>query len=264
MQGFYPTGDPRLDLYASRAPAQVDQLCARWRIPPEIGRDVAKLALFDIIIFIGESSLLFVSTTSNSQKDDSGSMVLDEGKRVKDLKAILSRLLFAVMLFDDDGISVRCMNTNPTEKAPNVRLDNIKVEQEVEMLVSNIHFTGQTPLGTMLRKKVLEPMVIKKASTNDLPKPVMVITITDGEPNGEGKRDVHNAVSSASSGLTNTRYGAGAVAFQFAQVGDDEEATNFLQKLDKDPQIGHLIDCTSSKFVILVHIQLLTKSLNRL
>lgn len=169
----------------------------------------------------------------------------EKGKRVDDLKAVLSRLLFAVMLFDDDGISVRCMNTTP-----NVRLDNLKSEQEVEMLVSSIPFKGLTPLGTELGKKVLEPLVISPAMGDKLPKPVMVITITDGQPLGEltgNERALHEAVQSASSTLAGTRYGAGAVAFQFAQVGNDETATAFLQKLDKDPQIGHLIDCTSSK-----------------
>ena len=269
LQGFYPPGHPKIDLYASRAPAQVDQLCARWRIPPEISRDVARLALFDIIIFIGESFLLFISTNSDSRKDDSGSMVFEEGgRRVEDLKAVLSRLLFAVMLFDDDGISVRCMNEDPridqaTRRIdPNVRIDNIKSEQEVETLVSKIHFSGKTPLGTQLAKEVLEPMVIAKASSSDLPKPVMIITITDGQPT-EKPEALHGAVSSASSELAKTRYGAGAVAFQFAQVGNDEKATKFLQKLDKDPQIGHLIDCTSSKFTISIHKQLLTKLLNR-
>ncbi|KAG6995527.1 hypothetical protein G7Y79_00044g079980 [Physcia stellaris] len=236
LQGFYPPGHPKLDLYANRAPAQVDQLCARWRIPPEIGRDVARLALFDIILFI----------------DDSGSIRFFE--RIEDLKVILARLLFAVMLFDDDGISVRLMNMekDPTwnevtgKPNPNVKMDNIKTEQEVETLVSNIHFSGMTPLGTMLKKRVLEPMVIAKAFHNDLSKPVMIITITDGKPNEKDPNALYGAVSSASSELANTRYGAGAVAFQFAQVGNEKEATDFLDELDKDPKIGHLIDCTSN------------------
>lgn len=37
-----------------------------------------------------------------------------------------------------------------------------------------------------------------------------------------------------------------AVSFQFAQVGNDLRAREFLAKLDRNPRIGHLIDCTSS------------------
>ncbi len=33
-------------------------------------------------------------------------------------------------------------------------------------------------------------------------------------------------------------YGPKAVAFQFAQVGTDQRAQAFLEKLDKDPQVS--------------------------
>ena len=45
--------DPRLDRYAIAAPAKIDQLCARWNVPREVGQDLVKLALFDIILYIG-------------------------------------------------------------------------------------------------------------------------------------------------------------------------------------------------------------------
>ena len=48
-----PMNDPRLDLFAGRAAQQVDQLCQLWRIPREVGQDIVKLALFDIVIYIG-------------------------------------------------------------------------------------------------------------------------------------------------------------------------------------------------------------------
>ena len=46
--------DPRLDKYAALAPAKVQQYCNRYKIPIEVGRDLVKLALFDIILYIGE------------------------------------------------------------------------------------------------------------------------------------------------------------------------------------------------------------------
>jgi len=33
---------------------------------------------------------------------------------------------------------------------------------------------------------------------------------------------------------------------EFAQVGNDQKATRFLEELDNHPQIGGLIDCTSN------------------
>lgn len=43
-----------------------------------------------------------------------------------------------------------------------------------------------------------------------------------------------------------TRYRPGACSFQFAQVGNDMKAREFLEKLDTDPVVGKMVDCTSS------------------
>lgn len=40
--------------------------------------------------------------------------------------------------------------------------------------------------------------------------------------------------------------GPSSVAFQFAQVGNDLRARDFLDKLDVDPVVGKMVDCTSS------------------
>ena len=39
---------------------------------------------------------------------------------------------------------------------------------------------GRTPLGASLREKVLKPLVIQKAHSNSLTKPVLVVILTDG------------------------------------------------------------------------------------
>lgn len=36
------------------------------------------------------------------------------------------------------------------------------------------------------------------------------------------------------------------VAFQFAQVGDDQKATDFLDSLDNHPEVGRFVDATSN------------------
>lgn len=60
LQALYPPNDPRLDMYASKATSQVDQLCANWRVPREIGQDIVKLALYDIIIYIGRGLWVYL------------------------------------------------------------------------------------------------------------------------------------------------------------------------------------------------------------
>jgi len=53
LQNFYPPNSPALDQLANKAAAQVGGLCQRWKVPQEIGNDLVKLGLYDIVIYIG-------------------------------------------------------------------------------------------------------------------------------------------------------------------------------------------------------------------
>ncbi|KAF9629566.1 putative transcription factor protein [Lasiodiplodia theobromae] len=227
LQNFYPPNSPALDQLAQRASHQIAQLCQRWRLPQEIGNDVVKLGLFDIFLYI----------------DDSGSMQFEEnGERIKDLRLILERVSYAATLFDDDGISVRFMNSLPPPQVT----EHIKTEQQIEQLMSQIQFKGLTPMGTHLKERVLDE-ILRQARAGQLRKPVLVITITDGQPAGEPQNAVFEAIRNTTSELGRMpQYGPGAIQFQFAQVGNDEKAREFLSKLDQDPQVGSLVDCTSN------------------
>lgn len=191
----------------------------------EVATDVMKLALFDVILYV----------------DDSGSIEFEEkGVRKEQLKHIISIVATAASTFDQDGISVRFMNSIEVG-------DGIRSADDVNMLVSRVRFQGLTPLGTNLRNKVIEPMVVGPARAGRLDKPVLVITITDGQPAGEPHDTVANSIGYAVSEASRTRFGRGAASFQFTQVGNDVRARDFLSALDEDPSIGNLIDCTSSK-----------------
>ncbi|KAL8843191.1 MAG: hypothetical protein Q9176_002144 [Flavoplaca citrina] len=127
------------------------------------------------------------------------------------------------------------------------RLDNVTDERMVHHIVSRIKYTGVTPLGTELRNKVIDPMVLGPARNGQLQKPVLVITITDGQPAGEMPNVVEDVLHYASNELSRMpQYGSGAAAFQFAQVGNDQQARAWLGRIDSDPRVGHLIDCTSN------------------
>ncbi|KAJ6261976.1 hypothetical protein Dda_2777 [Drechslerella dactyloides] len=224
IHNFYPPNGPKLNAITQSISNQIQQLETSWRIPREVAMDFVKLALFDIVIYI----------------DDSGSMAFEEGgERIKDLRLILQKVAFAATLFDHDGISLRFMNNDFSQ-------NNIKTEAQVNQIVDQIQFRGLTPMGTSLRQKVLDPLVIQPARQNQLQKPVLVITITDGQPAGEAEGAVQEAILYASNELGRTQFGSGAVSFQFAQVGNDLRAREFLGKLDNDPRVGHLIDCTSN------------------
>lgn len=81
-----------------------------------------------------------------------------------------------------------------------------------------VKFSGTTPLGTGLDRKVLQPLVTGPARSGQYPKPTLVIVITDGEPTGEPKDAVRQVIIGTKRFFESTPFGPGAVAFQFAQV----------------------------------------------
>jgi len=178
--------------------------------------------------------------------------------RVKDLNFILSCVVPAATLFDDDGISMRFMNWPVAEDEggrpldPNKiylrNLDNLRDVGTVQRIISKAPFRGTTPLGENLKKKVLDtPLVLQQVYGNTLQKPILLLCITDGAPMPEKPQVLFEAIRYASDSLARSKYGPGAISFQFAQVGKDEGARQFLAKLDSDPEVGKLVDCTSSK-----------------
>lgn len=140
-------------------------------------------------------------------------------------------------MFDDDGIVVRFMNSQ-------AQGNGIRSAADAAALLGQVNFGGTTPLAASMSSKVLGGVVMASASRGQLAKPVLVITITDGEPTDSPKDAILQVIRDARSRLA-PQYGPKAVAFQFAQVGRDARAQAFLGKLDKDPSVGDVIDCTS-------------------
>ncbi|MCJ1377011.1 hypothetical protein MMC17_000101 [Xylographa soralifera] len=231
LQTLYPPNDPRIDMYANKATTQVESLCQKWRVPREVGQDVVKLALYDMIIFV----------------DNSGSMEFEDGgERKKDLQLILARVAYAASLFDDDGIQVRFMNAAEAQIDPS-RLNGIRTEEQAEALVMHAKYRGLTPLGTQLRAQVIEPLVIQPARSGQLRKPVLIIVITDGQPAGEPPKALEEALRYTAAELSRMpQIGKHACAFQFAQVGNDQGARAFLSSLDEQREFGDVVDCTSN------------------
>jgi hypothetical protein len=52
----------------------------------------------------------------------------------------------------------------------------------VNALLAGVQYSGLTPLATSMAAKVLQPIVYNLAASGQLAKPVLVLTITDGEP----------------------------------------------------------------------------------
>ncbi|GAA5820235.1 hypothetical protein JCM3770_006071 [Rhodotorula araucariae] len=223
LQAFYPPGS--LEQLAQRIAqtGALARIAADWRLPMEVAMDLSRLALVDVQLFI----------------DDSGSMAFEEnGSRIDDAKLIVSRVAQAASLFDTDGIQVFFMNSHAVGHG-------ITSEQQAQQLLSTVTFSGLTPLGTSLERKVLQPLV-HAAVSGTLRKPVLVIAVTDGEPASEERYKIVHAIKAAKNALSQTRHGPDALSVELAQVGNDQKATAFLHEIDTHPEVGRMVDVTGT------------------
>jgi len=167
----------------------------------------------------------------------------ENGERIEDLKLILGRVSYAATLFDPDGISIRFMNSNLSGGL----VDNVRDENAVDNIMRQIKFSGLTPMGREMKRKIIDGIVLPAARSGQMKKPVLVIAVTDGQPGGDepGPNAIFDTIRYAVSEVTRATGSRGGIAFQFAQVGNDQKAREFLGKLDSDPQVGRMVDCTS-------------------
>jgi hypothetical protein len=198
------------------------QKASQWKVPLELVTDFAMLALYDIALYA----------------DDSGSMTRDD--RVDDLKMIIRMVSDICTAFDDDGIIVRFINSSAEG-------NGISTAGDVEQLISKVDFSGGTMIGTQLERKLIQPF----ASTKQMKKPILILTITDGEPNGEPRDKLQHVIENSVRQTMSNGFGPKAVAFAFVQVGRDGAAERYLDELDNLStrvngfEVGKTVDCTS-------------------
>jgi uncharacterized protein YegL len=223
LEAFYKDPQQLDTLFNRVSQIKLDPIAQQWKLPKELIFDLISLSLYDIVLYC----------------DDSGSMRMEQGgRRIEEMKNILSKITSIATLFDDDGIQVTFMNSILTQAG-------VKTESDVIKLVNQVDFNGYTPIGTHLKDKVFKPLIKEPAKQKKLKKPVLIIVITDGEPNGEPYTTINKVLDKAHKDLKKTIYGVGAMAVQIVQVGNDTKAQEFLNKLDNDSVIGKIVDVTS-------------------
>ncbi|KAI9001753.1 hypothetical protein DFJ74DRAFT_454588 [Hyaloraphidium curvatum] len=186
------------------------------------------VGLYDVVIYIDDSGSMEYYNQHDGRKDD--------------LMSLLEIICKIVTIYDEDGVSLRFFNST-------VSKDNVRTAQDIISTIRQVQFDGLTPLGTNLDKRIIQPLIIGPARAGRLPKPVLTIVLTDGEPNGEeggNNRKVFDVIGACRKALAATQYGVGAAEFQFVQLGKDLAAQKFLGQLDSDPVIGDLVDVTSN------------------
>jgi Mg-chelatase subunit ChlD len=112
---------------------------------------------------------------SNRSLDNSDSMT--EEDRTQSLQDTLGRVATLATTLSPDGISVRTLHGEDMDG----QWDNLQTVEDIKKRMDKVAWGGLTPLGTILSRKVLKPMVLDKARHGSLKRPVIVVIITDGE-----------------------------------------------------------------------------------
>jgi hypothetical protein len=154
--------------------------------------------------------------------------------RIEELNIVAEKIAGVATKFDQDGMTLCFLNDK--------KVYEVKSTSEVTNIIKNTRFSGSTPIGSVLKTRIVNPLVISKANTGQLHKPVLVIVMTDGEP--DSKDDLYSAIKEAKD--FNQRMGTNCVEFEFAQIGNDKSAQAFLSELDVHPVVGDIVDVTSS------------------
>jgi hypothetical protein len=103
------------------------------------------------------------------------------GGRIPALSKTVQQTTEWATKLEKDGISLRFLNNIQDN---NSRYNNLTLPKEVDNLIIKTQFAGRTQLGTVLRKKVIQPLEDKANNTGGRVKPRIIMIITDGAVRG--------------------------------------------------------------------------------
>lgn len=227
LQYLIPSSHPRPHEISRSAALNASTICHNLHVSRYATPDLTKLGLYDLVIFC----------------DDSLSM--GHQKRFDKLKTVVRRIARIGSAYNPAGITIRFMNATNDGG-----FNGIITEEQVETCLDQVHLRRGTPLGTKLFQKVVQPLIVQKARSWELTKPVVVSVVTDGMPSEEDKDTLKHTILATKNELLKLstpnggNYGPSAVVFQIARVGTSRSAESFVKSLEDDPDINDLVFCT--------------------
>lgn len=96
--------------------------------------------------------------------------------RIPKLKDTLNRVAEIATLLEPSGISIRLLNYDGDS-----HFDSLASMSDITRKINSVDFDGCTRLGNVLDSKIIQPLIIQKARSGTLRKPVVVVVIPDGE-----------------------------------------------------------------------------------
>lgn len=150
--------------------------------------------------------------------DDSMSMA---GALWEDAREALAGVADLAAKYGFDGVDVYFLNN------PRYAMD-VTDGRDVRQLFDSVIPNGQTPTGQAL-EDILNKYIPFLEDGRLAHKPITIVVITDGVPTDDPKEVIINAARRLDhSGVPDNKLG-----IQFAQIGNDEDATDALRELDE-------------------------------
>ncbi|KDQ64206.1 hypothetical protein JAAARDRAFT_52188 [Jaapia argillacea MUCL 33604] len=160
--------------------------------------------------------------------DDSSSM---DGSRWSEARDALATLAHIASEYDADGIDVCFLNDDRVGV-------NMRSAVSVKRLFDSVVPIGTTPIGEKMEELLLDYLEQLEAAKDKHDagdayalkevRPVNFIIITDGAPTD----DPEAVIVAAARRLDARHFPLNQVGIQFVQIGDSQEATEFLRELD--------------------------------
>ncbi|KAL2861851.1 hypothetical protein BJX68DRAFT_223402 [Aspergillus pseudodeflectus] len=107
----------------------------------------------------------------------------------------------------------------------------------IDLFGTEILFEGPTEIGTRLREAIVDPILLNREAW---PHPAVTLIVTDGAPYPEPRDTLQRTIRAYKK-----RPNRDARSFfVLSQVGDDVEATQFLETIREDIDLADIIFCS--------------------
>ncbi|KAJ6257571.1 hypothetical protein Dda_7356 [Drechslerella dactyloides] len=189
----------------------------KYDLHPSNMKHLTKLALYDFVILCDDSS----SMKFNTEHED----------RISPLKKTLEKIAEIATLIEPSGISIRFLNYKKDGA-----WDNLKGMKDMNPLLKKVPWAGATKLGTVLNKKIVQPLVIEKVNNGTFKKPLIVVIITDGKPERESPGTFNKTIMDCKNSKEVQSFGEAAVVFVLSRVGSAAGAEKFLTSLKESAE----------------------------
>ncbi|OQE84078.1 hypothetical protein PENNAL_c0029G06507 [Penicillium nalgiovense] len=170
--------------------------------------------------------------------DDSGSM--DKDDRWGSLKSVVNAMTEVMT-----GLAPKYQRTVQLRF---INKDETSSDLQPSEILGKLNFkpNGGTKIGTVLNDKVLKPFVKDVIDGGRvLDRPYLVIAITDGHPESEDTGKFRSVVSEYRDYITSNGYSKHALCINLNQIGNDKDASQFLNGLANDSATEDILHVTA-------------------